>query len=140
MPPPLLHHFESSLKAPMQHIQNHRGEWRDFGTTACCVQDACAAWNALLTDCFSLLSPGFHCFFHSGISLAQDSRFKSADKKLLAKMKFAPELDQKVDLNKVEIGTLRAQPVRIRNGSLTQSFCSRISSLGGAAHNIHTGI
>ena len=36
--------------------------------------------------------------------MAQDSRFKSADKKLLAKMKFAPELDQKVDLNKVEIG------------------------------------
>jgi hypothetical protein len=49
---------------------------------------------------FSALTP-----FFRGISLAQDSRFKSADKKLLAKMKFAPELDQKVDLNKVEIST-----------------------------------
>ena len=50
----------------------------------------------------------FH-FFCRGISLAQDSRFKSADKKLLAKMKFAPELDQKVDLNKVEISALHLE-------------------------------
>jgi hypothetical protein len=57
---------------------------------------------------FFIVSPWFSLFFHSGISLAQDSRFKSADKKLLAKMNFAPELDQKVDLNKVEIGILRA--------------------------------
>jgi hypothetical protein len=46
-----------------------------------------------------------HVVVRRGISLAQDSRFKSADKKLLAKMKFAAELDQKVDLNKVEIST-----------------------------------
>ncbi len=68
---------------------------------ACIILEPLVSLSTLQFDHFSL--------FCRGISLAQDSRFKSADKKLLAKMKFAPELDQKVDLNKVEISALHLE-------------------------------
>jgi hypothetical protein len=83
--------------------------------------------------------------------LAQDSRFKSADKKLLAKMKFAPELDQKVDLNKVEISAprppfsfLQLQEMRnhlmCSNTLLTPIGFSFISCVGRPAHNVDPGL
>ena len=82
-------------------MEGFRYDWLLCSRRMRCLE---CAFNRL----FFIVSPWFSLFFHSGISLAQDSRFKSADKKLLAKMNFAPELDQKVDLNKVEIGILRA--------------------------------
>ena len=36
-----------------------------------------------------------------GVSADQDGRFKIAEKKLMAKMKFPPEFSQKIDLSKV---------------------------------------
>jgi hypothetical protein len=38
-----------------------------------------------------------------GVSADQDGRFKIAEKKLMAKMKFPPEFSHKIDLSKVGI-------------------------------------
>lgn len=80
------------------------------------LQSAWLAWNV----CFT--ASNAHVFGR-GISLAQDSRFKSADKKLLAKMKFAPELDQKIDLNKVEIGAFISHLISSTSTASSMFLC-----------------
>jgi serine/arginine repetitive matrix protein 1 len=42
-----------------------------------------------------------------GTSIDQDGRFTDKEKKLIAKTKFPPEFDTKVDLTKVEINPIR---------------------------------
>ena len=42
-----------------------------------------------------------------GVSAERDGRFKLAEKKLMAKMKFPPEFSQKVDMSKVHLDVLR---------------------------------
>ncbi|EKX39736.1 hypothetical protein GUITHDRAFT_60382, partial [Guillardia theta CCMP2712] len=42
-----------------------------------------------------------------GVSAEQDGRFKSTEKKLLARMKFPPEFATKVDMRKVNLDILR---------------------------------
>jgi hypothetical protein len=42
-----------------------------------------------------------------GVSAERDGRFKLAEKKLMAKMKFPPEFVHKVDMSKVHLEVLR---------------------------------
>lgn len=42
-----------------------------------------------------------------GVSVDQDGRFKSQEKKLFAKMKFPPQFATKVDMRKVHLEVLR---------------------------------
>ncbi len=112
---------ESTRRARLQckllhwPVTEARGKKRHNNRVSCILCD-CGAYHggiSVRSHASTILAPLVFfsrrlCIRSRGISLAQDSRFKSADKKLLAKMKFAPELDQKVDLNKVEISALHA--------------------------------
>jgi serine/arginine repetitive matrix protein 1 len=53
-----------------------------------------------------------------GVSADRDGRFKIAEKKLMAKMKFPPEFVHKVDMTKVHLEVFRPWVAKKVNGYL----------------------